>query len=156
MLFEQSRTITAGIIKLSPGEFSMLARERVGKECGRSREGWLDMERLCWRFRHLQGVENIPTWVQRHARPRMAIARNSKGCNGFEGSWRARGGQTGRHVSLRVIKVGPRYGGSCTTPVATKAPHHEPSLSPVTLSLYTYPLPLFTIPVSTNTPSQKF
>ena len=31
------------------------------RECGRSREGWLDMERLGWRFRHLQGVENIPT-----------------------------------------------------------------------------------------------
>lgn len=47
---------------------------------------------------------------------------------------REAGRQTGRHVSLRVIKVGPRYGGSCTAPVATKAPHHEPSLSPLTLS----------------------
>lgn len=68
------------------------------------------------------------------------IAANSAGCNGpgerggeEEGEGR---GQTGRHVSLRVIKVGPRYGGSCTAPVATKAPHRRPSLSPLTLSLF--------------------
>lgn len=36
-------------------------------------------------------------------------------------------------------------GGSCTAPVATKAPHHRPSLSPLTLSL-SPPFPIFLPP----------
>lgn len=56
-------------------------------------------------------------------------ARKSLGCNGFSTAKGRAGWLTGRHVSLRVIKVGPRYGGSCTAPVATKAPHHRPSCS---------------------------
>lgn len=59
-----------------------------------------------------------------------------------EGKGEQEGRRTGRHVSLRVIKVGPRYRGSCTAPVATKAPHREPSLSPSTLSLIPPALPL--------------
>lgn len=89
-------------------------------------------------FRHLRGVENGPYVSSTRRRPlsprlsrqtrRGAMAPGSGGGGG--------GGQTGRHVSLRVIKVGPRYGGSCTAPVATKAPHRRPSLSPLTLSLF--------------------
>ena len=68
------------------------------RECGRSREGWLDMERLGWRFRHLQGVENIPTWVQRRAGLvwlSRAISRGAMASRGTSGSkgklnWTAR------------------------------------------------------------------
>jgi len=44
------------------------------------------------------------------------------------------------YVSLRAIKASPRYRGTRTAPVATKAPHYEPSMSPLTLSLPFSPL----------------
>lgn len=90
-------------------------------------------------FRHLRGVENGPyvsSTRRRPLSPRLSRQTRRGAMAPGSGGGRRRGGQTGRHVSLRVIKVGPRYGGSCTAPVATKAPHRRPSLSPLTLSLF--------------------
>lgn len=115
----------------------MDTREGEGGGGAWSREGWPVRSRFSpsprggeWPLREFNATPAPIATV---------IAANSAGCNG-PGGWRAgqgkgRRGQTGRHVSLRVIKVGPRYGGSCTAPVATKAPHRRrPSLSPLTLS----------------------
>lgn len=138
MLFEQSRTITAGIIKLPLGGNS------------RCREGVVDRERVGRIRRDSVGDFAISKGSKMSLRePDVTPASYGyraklSGVQWFrEGVGRVRGGQTGRHVSLRVIKVGPRYGGSCTAPVATKAPHHGPSLSPLTLS----PSPCFLAPV---------